>query len=920
MVAGLAALVLLMLGLSIPMAVQAQIPLTGRQAALDAEARCADQSEVLNVVDVARQAISGRWVTIAGPTFGRKPGEPRDPIVAHAVDPRDPMRQYASDGRSIQRTVDGGCTWSEVRRVPPSNPNISINETGLADAVLQIGVTETGDSPGHVWVLAGPLEDSISPIRVFVSPDGGETWQTRSTGLPAVHTRTDTGSVSTDVGVNRPSAVLALAPSDPDTAYIGLSSAAEGDGPVYATEDGGRSWIRRTIVGASVGVPGRITEMVVDPGDPASVWMLGGAGGELLQSSDRGANWIAPSLGPAGGDVRADGLHVSRSGGSLHVQVLGSSGFEEHATLYRSRDGRTFIPSNLVEPIRGDAMASQGGRPGELVLSTDRPDQVLALDLASPTGTAFRNISSLGLGHARAPQSDRTAEPVHWFRRYDGLAAFVPGPVRGVVPPPVKALPGRLFDAVTGTRGRGERVPGTLTPDPLELQLDPEGAAAVDYLLELPPLPTPVDIWFLMDTSGSMGGAIEGLQLGIDRIIEELKGAGLDAWFGLAEYKGENYRYQRLADIAPPGKSFEAGLRRLYASGGGEETQYTSLYQTATGVGQEDVGIQAGRGASFRPEALKIVVHASDEPFGNVPDGPTAQDAIVALNAKGIFHVGLDLSAGAEGISTAPPTNNVKEDMDEIARATGTFAPPEGVDCNGDGAIDLQAGEPLTCPIIRGQDNVEISEAIISAVRAVRDETAVGLAVEDAGGIGVSVKDPLRVPVNVKVANRLPFQVEFSCPREMTGEVATVKLLAAVRGVASAPATAKIACGTPPVVAPAAVPGPLPPLVPFIATPPQLVPELEPAISPLNQPSPSQVAAPSAQPGLATQPGEVATAKQHSGRPGPPEGAGRDQSEDRRGAPAGTVGTLAAGAAMAVAFGGWAVSQSRSRRPARQRA
>lgn len=916
--------ILLMLVVSIPLAVRAQDPPSGQKVALETLQRCAGKADVLDVLDPTRQFVAGRWITIAGPTFGKAPGAPRDAIVAHAVDPRDPARQFASNGRSIERSLDGGCSWKEVHFVPPPTPSLTVNRTGFADSILQLGIAESGATPGRVWALVGPLEETVGAIRVVVSDDGGDTWLDRSSGLPAVHTRTDTTLIAPGVGANHPAAVMALAPSNPDTAYIGLSSSVEGDGPIYATEDGGRNWFRPSVVDTAAQVQGQITELAVDPGAPRSIWMLGRSGDVLMHSDSGGAAWETVSLGPAGSATSADGLHVSRDGGAPHVQVIGAPGpGGAGATLFRSTDGRRFIPRNLAEPVRGDAAVSQGGDPDEMVMSTDRPDQAFGLAVGGPGGTTFRNIATPGLGEVNAPQADRTAEPAYWFRRFEGLAAYVPGSPPGIVPPPPRVLPDRLFDRLKALRGRGARVPGTLSPNPLELRLPDEGSTMVDYVLDLPPLPTPVDVWFLMDTSGSMGGAIEGLQLGIDRIVKELKAAGLDAWFGVAEYKGENYRYSRLADIAPPGEEFEEGLRRLYASGGGEETQYTALYQTVTSAGQPDVGIDAGQGASFRPEALKIIVHASDEPFGEVPDGPTSEEAGVAMNEMGVFHVGLDFSAGAQGVSAAPPTRTVKEDMDEMARATGTFAPVEGVDCNGDGQDELEPGEPLTCPIVRGEDDVDIAEPIISAVRAVRDETAVGLTVEDAAGIDVAIADPLRVPVNVKVANQLPFSVRFTCPASMNGDVANVKLLATVRGADSAQATTNVICGTPsPAIRP--VPGPLAPVVPFVATPPQLVPELETALTPLNQPSPAQVGAPAPQPGIATQPGQVATAQQKSGRSGPPEPprdeSSRDTSEGRGGLPSGAAGTLGAGAAMAVAFGGWAVAQSRSRRPARQRA
>ena len=104
----------------------------------------------------------------------------------------------------------------------------------------------------------------------------------------------------------------------------------------------------------------------------------------------------------------------------------------------------------------------------------------------------------------------------------------------------------------------------------------------------------------------------------------------------------------------------------------------------------------------------------------------------------------------------------------------------------------------------------------------------------------------------------------------------------------------------------------LAPLAPFIATPPQLVPEIEPALSPLQQHSPGQVAAPSVQPGLAAQPGEVATAKQSAGRAGPYD------TDGDRSLPEGAAGTLAVGGAMAAGLGALAAGRNRRTEQARQ--
>jgi hypothetical protein len=55
-------------------------------------------------------------------------------------------------------------------------------------------------------------------------------------------------------------------------------------------------------------------------------------------------------------------------------------------------------------------------------------------------------------------------------------------------------------------------------------------------------------------------------------------------------------------------------------------------------------------------------------------------------------------------------------DLEEIARATGALAPAGGVDCDGDGTIDITPGQPLICST--GASGEGIAEAITALVEA----------------------------------------------------------------------------------------------------------------------------------------------------------------------------------------------------------
>jgi hypothetical protein len=66
----------------------------------------------------------------------------------------------------------------------------------------------------------------------------------------------------------------------------------------------------------------------------------------------------------------------------------------------------------------------------------------------------------------------------------------------------------------------------------------------------------------------------------------------------------------------------------------------------------------------------------------------------------------LGISSGGGGLA----------DLQAIAAATGAFAPPGGVDCDGDGIVDLLEGDPLVCTIASSGEG--IGTAIIALAEA----------------------------------------------------------------------------------------------------------------------------------------------------------------------------------------------------------
>ena len=153
-----------------------------------------------------------------------------------------------------------------------------------------------------------------------------------------------------------------------------------------------------------------------------------------------------------------------------------------------------------------------------------------------------------------------------------------------------------------------------LTPDTVEENIALGGSFDVTKTVHTPEIPPEPEIYFLVDTTGSMGLVIGQIQTDIGLIIGGVTAQAPNAEFGLGEYKDfpfDAFAFNHRVSIGPddgPGGGFDVSddVGSLSATGGndGPEGQFFALDQLA----------EAANPAGFTAGASNIIVWIGDAP------------------------------------------------------------------------------------------------------------------------------------------------------------------------------------------------------------------------------------------------------------------------------------------------------------------
>ncbi|MBK5308326.1 MAG: hypothetical protein JJD92_16725, partial [Frankiaceae bacterium] len=749
----------------------------------------------------------GLWQKVAVDTFNQIPGvATTDKITSYAVDALKPGNVVASNGTTLKRSTHAGCDWDDAFSLG-LQPTTDVPLSGQTSKI-----TSTTIVSGRV--LAAVREGTAAASRPHVvGSDSGRagTYSTADTGLPPQGAPKLIKAASDGRTV-----YLVLVPvSNDDTVPVGggLPTLPPVENPtgggeaglLYASTDGGHSWELRTSA-SDLPAGAGVDQLAIDHGNANLIYAL--SSGLLYVSRDGGATFTRSRVNNE--DVSAvetmgpGQVAVFTRGGLALKSTDGGRSFVGGRTLagvtsaaYRAGDPRLAVETNgslaLIEPGTGRSYAAGGPPAIRGSLSGDLGSQA-----------TFHGLS----GHALL----RYADPL---------------------PPPDVDVPVSVDDI-----GVPPPPPGKITPGARTVQLKVGASGTYDYSLALPKSPTPLDLFFLIDTSGSMSSYIENLKTNISKVTRAVQGAGINLQVGVGTLgtgtrQGEvtppyfnpndpNDRgstlYSLFRRIGPVDTDFARALASVKVKNQGgnnpPEAQLAALQQATYGPGIKDPNspaaaplflVQPGQDAGWRaaPGVRRIIVHATDEAFDRPVGSPMVgteldyDGVIKQMNARRVQQIGITTGAIES-----------RDDLARIARATRTLAPPGGSDC-GEGEV-LPAGSPLVC-----DTEGDFSAIIGRLVKSLADHADVALSARGSFRQVIQGLDASHLQgIDVTKANVLPFRVGVTCKGLSPGTYRE-DVTASLRGVRIATSKLTVTC-----LGPAAAARLIPPVAIALQAPP----------------------------------------------------------------------------------------------------
>lgn len=769
----------------------------------------------------------GRWTSISVPMFERGQRE----ITDLAVDVADERLLLVTNGSAVIRSDDGGCSWAASFALG----DLPAPDRPYTDAMADIAFI--GPLGGGTALMVVAQTVPASRPRVLLTTDAGLTWSERAVGLEAVRGR------PLGLAVGAQNIYLLIDP----TQRVGEVATIAPPHSLYVSSDGGLTWEPRaaepegTVV--QIGPIGPLTiggedqsgtldEVAVSPLSPDELWLYGSAG--LYRSTNEGltATPKEANLGPVGD------FDIATFTSGLEMYTVFAAGSD---AARRSLSGASFARIDAPARVASSAFPAVSGPDGIFIERFTPSDlsgeEEVAERLRDPR---WRKITPRGGFELTGLQSMGTlTTPIVFGHTETTIERYEDNP-RGL------GVVGNY--EVGDLPGLDLRRGAPSLDGPERITLSPGRSHRAVYELAIPPRARKVDVFFAVDDSRSMIPAIEGVKMGMEQIIRDLTAAGLNVWFGVGRYcaPGNPPTYERLLEVSPPGPELSAALNRMETNCGGSETQLGAAYEATTGDGLFAAPDQQ---AGFRRDAIRIILNITDESISQGAGHPTYEQFATSLNAHDVKHIGLaiqnEVSVQAATVGDCCPAPGLRR----AGEMTGTVAPAQGADCNGDSLPDLAPGEPLVCVVSHAlaESGAVMSTAIVNTVKAVAKKAQVELDARSSPAVARRIAPGSPLGVDLFQPNLVRFDITYRCPPFDSSRRVPVEVIARRGSAPIARMTTAVFCEARPDPPPNVflLPIPLPPLQP------PRVPETVPNANPQPQPNPQPQA--QAQVGFATQ-------------------------------------------------------------------
>lgn len=203
----------------------------------------------------------------------------------------------------------------------------------------------------------------------------------------------------------------------------------------------------------------------------------------------------------------------------------------------------------------------------------------------------------------------------------------------------------------------------SITPGPVSLHLAVGETANRNKDVNISKVATgPVDVFFLTDTTGSMGGTINSVQANVNSIASAIAAVSSNTHFGVGEYKDQfdTFAYRLNQSVTGNLANVQAGVGQWGASGGGDtpEAGLNGLHQVATNAS-----------TGFRDGSQRLLFMIGDAPSHDPSLGVTEAQATSALQDANIKMFGINV--GSEGLDETGQATRIADATGGKVLATG---------------------------------------------------------------------------------------------------------------------------------------------------------------------------------------------------------------------------------------------------------